>query len=251
MSSRAPALVDPRTKSPRYMQVYTALREWILQGRYDPGQKLESEGDLCELFGVSRITTRKAIDFLVDEGLIHRVQGKGTYVADELPEPPQRADMHERIDKLRKLAQSSKLENINIEEVVAEDAVCRDLDRPSGCRVLKISYVRLLDDAPVGYSETTIPVDVGVDIKVSDLKSGTPMSILEDRGVTIGGANHLIGATLADSRLASLLETTVGSPLVRVKVVVFDGDERPVDRLVAHYRADRYEHLVSLGRTPN
>lgn len=251
MSPRAPALVDPRTKSPRYMQVYTALREWILQGRYDPGQKLESEGDLCEMFGVSRITTRKAIDFLVAEGLIHRVQGKGTYVADELPEPPPRADMQARIDKLRKLAQSSRLENIDIEEITADDGVCRDLDRPPGCRVLKISYVRLLDDAPVGYSETTIPLDLGVEISDGDLQSGTPISILEDRGVAIGGADHLIGATLADSKLASLLETTVGSPLLRVKIVVFDKSGRPVDRLVAHYRADRYEHHVSLGRTPD
>ena len=77
------------------------------------------------------------------------------------------------------------------------------------------------------------------------------MSILEDQGVAIGGADHLVGATLADSKLASLLKTTVGSPLLRVKIVVFDTDGRPIDHLLAHHRADRYEHHVLLSRTPN
>lgn len=248
MTDAPTTLIDPAIKSPRYMQVYVSLREWILQGNYAPGDRLQSESELCDLFGVSRITTRKAIDMLAEENLIHRIQGKGTFVADVLPAQSINAHISERIERFRRLAKNSRLKNIEIKQEVADENVCRDLQRPSGTTVQRISYVRLLDGEPVGFSVTTIPDDVGVTIKRSDLKSGTPMSILEDRGVPIGGANHLIGATLADSRLASLLRTSVGSPILRVKVVVFDTKGRPIDLLVAHYRADRYEHHVALSR---
>ena len=67
--------VDNSLRSPRYIQAYAAIRDWIYQGTYKPGQRLPTEGELCDLFGVSRITTRKAVDMLVDEELVVRQPG--------------------------------------------------------------------------------------------------------------------------------------------------------------------------------
>ena len=86
---------DPRTTAPRYVRVYTALREWIDNGKYTPGEKISSEEEIGLMFGVSRITTRKAIDLLVEDDLVYRLHGKGTYVAENVN---QRAGMANLIE---------------------------------------------------------------------------------------------------------------------------------------------------------
>ena len=88
LAGRAREPVDNSLRSPRYIQVYAAIRDWIYQGTYKPGQRLPTEGELCELFGVSRITTRKAVDMLVDEELVVRQPGRGTFVVEDLADAP-------------------------------------------------------------------------------------------------------------------------------------------------------------------
>ena len=66
--------------SPRYHQVYVSLRAWVQDGTYKPGDQIPTEPQLCKLFGVSRITVRKAIDSLSQEGWLVRQQGRGTFV---------------------------------------------------------------------------------------------------------------------------------------------------------------------------
>lgn len=66
------------TKLPRYYQVYLTVRDWIYNGNYSRGAQLPTETELCDTFGVSRITVRKAVDLLSDDKLILREQGRGT-----------------------------------------------------------------------------------------------------------------------------------------------------------------------------
>jgi DNA-binding GntR family transcriptional regulator len=75
------------------------------------------------------------------------------------------------------------------------------------------------------------------------------LNLLERKGVDIASCDQVIGATLADARLATLLDTSVGAALVHIRLVVFDGRRRPVERLVAWYRGDHYRHHVHLTRT--
>ena len=74
------------------------------------------------------------------------------------------------------------------------------------------------------------------------------LTLLERKGVDIASCDQVITATLADGRLAGLLGTTVGAPLVYLRLMVFDSRRRPVERLVAWYRADHYHHHVHLTR---
>src|SRR3546814_15911555 len=74
-------VVRDSIKALRHHQVYSILREWIFDGTYPAGAKLPSEGDLCDRLGVSRITSRQALDLLVREGPVRRVRGQGPFVA--------------------------------------------------------------------------------------------------------------------------------------------------------------------------
>ncbi len=241
-------LIDHAVRSPRYIQVYSTVRDWIFQGSYKPGARLPTEEELCRLFQVSRITTRKAVDMLVDEGLVVRQPGRGTFVVEDLADAPVVGEMDQLLRKVERLGKTSRVTQSEVVEVDADPETLKDLGLPPGSRVQKASHVRLTDKRSVGYVVTYIPASLKVRFDLNELNESPMLTLLERKGVDIASADQVISATLADSRLASLLNTTVGAPLVHIRLVVFDSQRRPVERLVAWYRGDYYHHHVHLTR---
>lgn len=232
---------DPRTSPPRYVRVYTTLREWIRNGKYGPGDKIATEDEIGQMFKVSRITTRKAIDLLVEDELVYRVHGKGTYVAKNVRERGGIENVHARIRTARGLANRSKIAQIQVSEIGADSRIATDLKIPVNQAVTKVSYVRIYRGKPAAYVEAHVPTN-RAEIKASDLGSMTILAILEKQGVQIGEAHQLIGATLADSHLAAMLDSAVGSPLLTIEQIVMDTSKRPVERFFTWYNSEQYEH---------
>ena len=249
MASAVRELVDHSLRSPRYIQVYAAVRDWICQGTYKPGQRLPTEGELCQLFGVSRITTRKAVDMLVDEELVVRQPGRGTFVVKDLADAPVVGDMEQLLRKVERLGKNTRIAQAQVQEQDADAETRKDLRLADGARVQRASHVRLLNKAPIGYVVTYVPADLKVRFNLNELNESPMLTLLERKGVDIASCDQVITATLADGRLAGLLGTTVGAPLVHIRLMVFDRRRWPVERLVAWYRADHYQHHVHLTRT--
>ncbi len=232
----------------RYYQVYTLLREWIYDGVYPPGGRLPSEAKLCRTFAVSRITVRRAIDLLVRENLVRTIQGKGTFVVDDLADAYALGDMDQLIRKVERLGRRSKVVEATVEEVTGSDATCADLKIPKGSRVQRASHVRILDGEAVGYIVTFVPSALNIRFSLEELNTNPMLTLLERKGWQISGADELVGATLADARIAAKLNIRIGAPVLRIRLVVFDVSNRPVERMIAYYRADRYHHHTVLGR---
>lgn len=241
-------LIDGKLGSPRYLQVYQSLYQWIAQGRYARGSRLETEHQLCALFGVSRITVRKALDMLADDGLVKSIQGKGTFVCADHPQLPVRADMDQRIRKSRELARNSTIKRLRISSITAPADICDDLHLPPDSKAIHTSYVRVLRQQAVGFVESYIPTQLGIHPAPEDFRTSTMLTLLEDKGIALSGIDHLIGATLADSGLASMLGIQVGAPLVRIRMILLDTDHSPVEHISAFFRADQYEHHMFMSR---
>lgn len=239
---------NSQIRSPRYIQVYTAVRNWIYRGRYAPGVRLPTENDLCTMFGVSKITVRRAMEMLVDEEMVVRRRGRGTFVVEDLAEPPMTGDMEQLLLKVDRLAQSTTVSSSEIVTITADRETRLDLELPDGARVHRASHVRMLDGEPIGYNVTYIPADLSIGFDLSELNEQPMLALLERAGVSVASADQVFGACLADARLASLLHIAVGAPLMDLRLVVFDEQRRPVERLVAYYRADIYRHHVHLTR---
>lgn len=239
---------DPRTRSPRYVRVYTALREWINVGKYAPGEKIASEEEIGQMFGVSRITTRKAIDLLVDDDLVFRMHGKGTYVSENVQQRVGLDNVNKRLRAARRRALHSKISDVDVSVIKSDPRTSLDLKLSAESDVLRVSYVRMFSGEPIGYMESFIPTRLGLTIEPKELAADTPLSVLEKHDVSVSHAIQMTSATLADSRLAGLLKTLVGSPLIRIKQIVMDADDKPVERFIAYFRADQYEHPMILNK---
>lgn len=241
-------LIDESLRSPRYIQAYSMLRDWIHQGVYQPGGKLPAEGELCTTFGVSRITIRKAIDMLVDDKLVFRQQGLGTFVVKDLADAPITGDMQQLLRKVQRLDKNTQIVDTALEEINADAATAKDLALAPGSPVLKATHLRLLEGQPIGHVEAYVPANLGIRFTTTELRQHPLLILLERKGITVSAADQLIGAALADTRMARMLGTTVGAPLVKIQLIVFDDKQRPVERMLAWYRADHYQHHVYLTR---
>jgi len=248
MTAQPAEPVDYAIKTPRYVQVYSAVRDWIYSGRYRPGARLPTESELCDTFGVSRITTRKAVDMLVDEALVVRQPGRGTFVVEDLADAPVLGDMEQLLLKVERLGKNSRVSRAEVVEEAADADTLKDLQLPAGARVQRASHVRIVDGEPIGYVVTYLPAHFHVRFDLDELNESPMLNLLQRKGIDIASADQLISAALADARLASLLDTNPGAPLLQVRLVVFDSRRRPVERLVAWYRADHYHHHVHLTR---
>jgi GntR family transcriptional regulator len=248
MPKSSEAILSSTIKAPRYHQLYTILRGWIFGGTYGPGEQIPSEHELCRTFGVSRQTSHKAIDMLVQEGLLTRTQGKGTFVSTDLGDAPHIENMEHLVRQTVQLSKRSKVTKVSIREVTATDEICEDLKIPRKSKVREISFVRTLEDGPIGFRRSYVILDPRLDITQRDLMSKPMLKVFESKGVNVVGAEQLIGACLADSTLASLLETHVGAPLVRVRLITFDDSGRPIERSTGYNIAEKYEHHIYLAR---
>jgi len=242
--------LDDGLRSPKYVQVYSVLKDWIQQGVYAPGARLPSESELCDVFGVSRITTRSAVDMLVQEKLVDRIQGRGTFVGAVDGDIPSRGDLSELVRRLRQLDGRSSLSEIEISETEADDTVARDLQIAPRDKVLKVSYTRSREGEPTGATDIYIPARLNVTITPEDVMASPAPTLLESKGFDILGAHQFIGAALADTRIATQLKTNVGAPIVQVRLLLLDLNSRPIEMLTANYRADRYVHHVFLVARP-
>lgn len=240
--------------APRYHQVYVTVRSWVHDGSYRPGEQIPTEPELCKLFGVSRVTVRKAIDALVREGWVSRRQGRGTFARFPGGIRPISLDLRSVMQQVSDLAALTGVEDRRVEEVDPDEETRAALGLADGERVRRESHVRSLGGSPMGLVTTFVPLDIAARLAVTGATRDQPMfMLLEAGGVPIATADQFIGATLAAVDAAQALGIEVGAPLLRLTRVVKDQDGRAVERVIGLYRADAYQyhlHLESQGTGP-
>ena len=222
----------------RYRAIAAELRQRIEGGELAAGALLPSESELSAAYGVSRVTVRKALELLRDEGLIDARQGFGWFVAsDPLRQSLGRLGTIEA--QLTALGVESERRVVGFRFVAAPARVRRLL----GETVLEVRRVNLADGQPFARVTVWCREDVGARLSRADVET-SPFYELVD--VPIGGATQTIGAAAAGPDDAELLAVPVGSPVLRCERVTRDVDERPVLVSEHVFPGHRTEFVVEL-----
>ena len=234
------------TASPRYHQVYVTLRTWVLDGTYKPGDQIPTEPQLCEMFDVSRITVRKAIDNLAREGWLLRQQGRGTFVQLSAARAAAAADLESVRDRVAGLAAATEVVDLNVIEVAPDEETAAALGVADGALVQRATHVRTLKGVRLGLITTYVPLDIARLVASAEMARQPMFELLATAGIRVARADQYIGATLAGVEVAGALDIEVGAPMLRLTRIVFDTEGRPVERVVALYRADAYQYHMQL-----
>jgi len=232
---------------PRYYQVYTVLRQRVLDGEWPLDAAMPTEENFATSFGVSRVTIRKALNMLEEEKLILRQQGRGTFA---LP-PPRRqglANFGGLLENIVDFERRTKVRVLSFGKVSLPDDAARLLECAPGAPALRIVRVRSDSQAPFSYTTCYVPEPEADLLSEASLGNLTVSHALESAGVVALAAEQRLSATVAGVEVADLLRIDMGAPLISMMRVMRDAKGRPVELIHALYRADKYEYRVNLAR---
>jgi GntR family transcriptional regulator len=244
----AGARVDERLPTPLYHQIYMILRNKILNREYVEGDLLPSEDETSKAYDVSRITAKRALNDLAEEGLVVRERGRGTRVTWRSVTPPLKANVEGMLENIMAMGLETEVSLLAFDYVSPSDEVMSALGCGAEDKVQRAVRVRHLENEPFSYLVTWVPEDVGRSYSRDDLASTPLLSLLERSGVEVTRAEQTLTATAADAEVASLLEVELTAPLLRIRRIVYDQLDRPVEFITGLYRPDRYQYRMNLSR---
>jgi GntR family transcriptional regulator len=225
----------------RYRAIADELRGRVESGELGAGRLLPSESELSGAYGVSRVTVRKALDLLRDEGLIDARQGFGWFVStDPVRQALGRLGTIE--EQLEQLGVGSERRVVGFRFVAAPARVRQVLGADA---VLEVRRVNLADGQPFARVTVWCPEELGARLSRADVEKAPFYELI---GVAIGGATQTIGAAAANAADAELLAVPVGSPVLRCEGVTRDVDDTPVLVSEHIFPAHRTEFVVDLPR---
>lgn len=234
-------------KSPKYFIVKKAIVENIDNDLYHSNEAIPSEKKLMELYNVSRITIRKAIDELVTEGYLYKIQGKGTHVkADEgsnnlFSITSSTEDVQKMGMKPSKKTKISRIEFASPKRAKALEISTNDQVEVLG----RISYA---DSEPLNYTIAFLPEKLFPGLIEHDLENESLYKLINDEyGIRITKARRTIEAVLAKDEIAKYLELEEGMPVILFRCVTYgivNGKETPIEYFKCYYRTDKYKFYI-------
>jgi DNA-binding GntR family transcriptional regulator len=231
---------------PNYRRIVRLLEEKIVSGEYPSGHRLPPERELCEIYGVSRVTTRQALAELAQRGLVVRHQGQGTFV-------------------MRPKVESSLLGFFSISEalkadgrLVATRVVSAGVTRPSApeaealacapdAPVLRLRRLRFVDGDPYALESSTLPMSRFPGLDRYDFGTRSLYDVLaRDYATQLVRARETLAPVMLTDEQAALLAVAVDQPALRLIRTTFDGSDVAVEAASALIRGDRCQLLFEL-----
>lgn len=238
------------SSSPLYEQVKDQLLDQIQQGKYPALSQLPSEYDLSDIFSVSRITIRQALNKLVQEGIVFKVHGKGTFVS--------KPKAYQNISQLQGFAEAMASTGhqiinriVSVQLVEASIKTAAKLKLPVKSKVIEIKRIRLLNDEAVSYELTYLPEDLGQQLLQHDIDFTTTdiFKFLEQvLQVELSYADLTIDAITADEELATLLAIEINTPILRVERLTHDVQKRPIDYEYLYFSGENFQYQLRIHR---
>lgn len=228
--------LDRGSPVPLYFQLAQAIEAAILGGQLAPGDRFENELALAKRLNLSRPTTRRAIQELVDKGLLVRKRGVGTQVVQSPVHRP--VELTSLFDDLARAGQAPSTKLLDYHVGIPTAEVARELNLGEDVEVVTIRRLRSTNGEPLALMTNHLPSAIAPDPE--ELESQGLYQSLRTRGVHIRLARQRIGAKAADREEAQLLDEKVKAPLLTMHRTAFD-DSGSVVEFGAHaYRASRY-----------
>ena len=231
---------------PIYIQISETLLNEI-RSNYEPGEYLPSEQSLASRFGVNRHTVRRAVDELVQDGVVERFRGRGTVVLDTpIDYPIQKSNRF--TETLTKLDQKPVSQLLKKEMIAVSEGVAHRLQITPGSLVVWLETLRFAKGRPIGVSSQFLPQPYAQTV-FDQYESGSLHQFLfEQHRVCLKRSYSLITAVLPQEEDARLLQMSRHMPLLRMKNINVDEISAiPVEYAVARARADAIQVRVDLG----
>lgn len=238
-------LDHPAPRVPKYYRLKKHLLE--MTETLPAGTPVPPERTLAAEFDTSRTTVRQALQELVVEGRLERIQGKGTFVAK--PKVAQTLQLTSYTEDMRAQGLEPTSRLLEVGYVTADDRLAALLDIKPGGRVLRIERLRLANGDPMAIEAAHLSAKRFPALRRNLVKYNSLYAALREvYGITVAEAEETIETSLATPREAGLLGSDVGLPMLLLSRHSYDAGGEPVEWVRSIYRGDRYKFVARLKR---
>jgi GntR family transcriptional regulator len=238
--------INFKDHTPRYVQIFQHLKQAIQEGKYAPNDRLPSENELSELYGISRITAIASIDELVKSGLVYRQQGRGTFVAQPVISDFSFHKSFTEVMRERGMRPSSRLVSLDIAR--PDNLMVQKLKMPED-EYYRLVRVRLANDSPLALQSAFLPTHRYPDFLHQKVEETHLFDVIRNNYQIIPAwSEAVVEAAGAESHEASLLEIKENTPVLVVWHLTLDDQLQAIEYVRSVYRADRFS--FSTGRSP-
>lgn len=244
-------VLDTGNPIPLYFQLKTIIESRISAGEFNPGDKIPSENQLCEDYGVSRTTARQAIAELVNSGMLVRTQGRGTFVAHQPSDRPlYRLTGFSSDMKKQGFSPSSKVLDFRV--IIPTKDIAKILQLNPTDAVIYIKRLRYIDGQCMGFEKTHLPFMRFSTLTKEDIENNSLYEILINKYDTVPTRTLInFEAIRCSDKICELLETTPDIPILFISDITFDQNDRLFEYSRTYYRGDYYSFHVEINKHLN
>jgi GntR family transcriptional regulator len=252
LTSSTGGRIDRSSPLPYYHQLKQLLVREISRRGLNPGDLLPGDHALCETYDVSRTVVRQALTELEFEGVIERVKGKGTFVAQPKTAQGLVQSLTGLFEDVAARGGHLRSEVRTLRVVPADSHIAEELRIEPDTPVVLLERLRFVEELPWVLTVTHLPHDLVPGLEFEDLTDQSLYALMESRyGVRLVRGRRSVEATLAGQVLADALDVPVGAAVLTLRSLSVDAQDRPVESFVAYHRGDRSRFEVDLVREAN
>ncbi len=238
---RREAGLESQSPTPLYRRLQQGIRKALEQGAISANEALPPERELAAELGVSRVTVRKALRRLVDEGLLIQQRGAGTFVAGRVEQALSTLSGFTEDMNARGLAPGVEWLERAVGTAMPEETLALNLS--PGAKVSRLYRIRLASNRPMCVEQATLPQDVLPDPSAVENSLYAVLEKMECRPVR---ALQRLRAQVLEMEQARLLQVQPGTPCLYIERRSFLSDGRPIEFVRSHYRGDSYDFVAEL-----
>lgn len=239
-------MMDPTL--PLYAQLKAAIVDDIRRGTLKPGARLASQRDLSEQFAMSHMTVRRALNDLLNAGVIYTIPGKGMYVNSDEKVEAETGPFVSFTEEMQRrgLKGSSRLLESSV--ITANTALAQIFRIEIGTRLVELHRLRLADGEPIALQKAYLPYARFPDLLTHDFGVESLYAVLrQDYGVIFASSSYAVEAALAEEREAHLLNLSLPAALLITEQSTEEEGGTVIEYVRAAYRGDRYKMRSNQG----
>ncbi|RKD32254.1 GntR family transcriptional regulator [Thermohalobacter berrensis] len=238
--------VSKQNPLPLYYQLKEILQEMIENEVLKPGDPIPPERELCEIHGISRMTARKAVMALVNEGILYREQGKGTFVA--------KPKIKKQISRLKGLTEEMGEKGLKVDTELlsfeikeATKKVRKHLNISEDKKVIEVKRLRKIEDEPIAIETAWVPHSMCPDLTKELIENNSLYQTFKEKyGYSLDHAKQTIEPIKVNEYESSLLDVDMENLALLFRRKTYLNDGRVIEYTKAIYRSDKYKYEVIL-----
>jgi len=237
--------VDKTSRVPLYLQLMEKLIDKITQQEYLVDEQLPAERELCEIYSLSRITVRQALQELEREGYIYKLHGKGTFVASKSYNQ-KLVKLYSFTEEMNKIGKVPTTKVVSFKKITVDERLALKMGLKAYDDVYQVTRIRLADGEPLMYETSFIPDKIFPDLTERELIDKPMYDIFSDQyDIGVTRATESFRATTIRREEAKHLQTVEDKPAMLVKRYAYH-ENSLIEYTVSVARGDKFNYTVEL-----